>query len=436
MIPPTFRRFVEGAWKTTCYDRCKPSTRRRMDSALSTQLLPTFGARRLDRIPRETVHSWFDRYSRTAPAGANRTLDVLRQIFNRAVACGLVATNPTRGVRRNPRPRLTRFLSRAEVDRLHAALDAHRGRGSGEQQAEIIRLLLLTGCRKGEIVGLRWSEVGEASLHLTDSKTGPRTVVLNVQARAVLARQPRTGSAYVFPWSTDPSRSRSDELSLWRKVRQEAGIEDVRLHDLRHTFASHAVMQSVPLPVVSRLLGHSQARMTLRYAHVSDRETEAAAERIGHAIAALMSEPANLAGTEAVARNPPRSPEAGRTPTKSGEDAGGERGALRPALDSLDLSAVGLSNSRTVGTGCGPMQITRLRAKNQITLPARVVATAGLKQGDILHVAAEEDRVIITARELRDRGRTYTMSDLVGAASGLYESADDIDAEIADGRTE
>lgn len=84
----------------------------------------------------------------------------------------------------------------------------------------------------------------------------------------------------------------------------------------------------------------------------------------------------------------------------------------------------------------GPMRITRLRAKNQITLPARVVATAGLKQGDILHVAAEQDRVIITAGELRDRGRTYTMSDLFGAASGIYESADDIDAEIAAGRAE
>ena len=82
------------------------------------------------------------------------------------------------------------------------------------------------------------------------------------------------------------------------------------------------------------------------------------------------------------------------------------------------------------------MQITRLRAKNLITLPARIVATAGLKQGDILHVAAEQDRVIITARELRDRGRTYTMSDLLGAASGLHTSADDVDAEIAAGRAE
>lgn len=124
------------------------------------------------------------------------------------IACGYATTNPTRGVRRNPRPKLTRFLSRAEIDRLHEALDAHRGRGSGEQQAEIIRLLLLTGCRKGEIVRVRWAEINGDSLSLTDSKTGPRTVVLNAQARAVLARQARTGSAYVFPSLTDSSQSR------------------------------------------------------------------------------------------------------------------------------------------------------------------------------------------------------------------------------------
>ncbi len=80
------------------------------------------------------------------------------------------------------------------------------------------------------------------------------------------------------------------------------------------------------------------------------------------------------------------------------------------------------------------MQITRLRAKNQITLPANVVAAVGLKQGDLLRVSAEQDQVIITARELHDRGRTYTMSDLLGAASGLYDSVADIDAEIATGR--
>ena len=291
MTVPTFRDFVSGQWSAACYERCKPSTRKRIGSALKTQLLPTFGALPLDRIDRVAVHRWFDGYSRTAPGGANRTLDVLRQILNHAIACGHLATNPSRGVVRNPRRKLTRFLSQVEVSRLHAALDAHRGRGSGRQQAEIIRLLLLTGCRKGEIVHLRWSEVDGDTLRLRDSKTGPRTVYLNTQAQAILARQPRTGSAYVFPLWTNPSRPRSTELSLWPKVCRQAGLEGVRLHDLRHSFASHAVMQGVPLPVVARLLGHVHPRMTFRYAHIGDRETEAAAERIGGAIATMLAEP-------------------------------------------------------------------------------------------------------------------------------------------------
>ena len=270
---------------------------------LRTQLLPRFGAVRLDLISRRAVRRWFDDYSRTAPAGANRALDTLRQIFNHALASGLLAANPTRGLRRNPRPRQTRFLSAAEIRRLHAALAAHRGRGSGGQQAEIIRLLLLTGCRKGEIVRLRWSEVSGDALHLTDSKTGPRTVLLSAPARAVLARQPRNESPWVFPSRGDRTQPRPDELSLWRKVRREAGIPDVRLHDLRHTFASHAVLRGAPLPVVSRLLGHTRPRMTLRYAHVSDRETEAAAERIGVAIAATLA--GHVAPQGALTPDPP-----------------------------------------------------------------------------------------------------------------------------------
>ena len=92
----------------------------------------------------------------------------------------------------------------------------------------------------------------------------------------------------MFPSPRDPGRPRGVQLSLWYRIRREAGIEDVRLHDLRHTHASHAVMNGVPVPVVSRLLGHSNVRMTLRYAHLGDREIEAAAERVGRAIAEIM----------------------------------------------------------------------------------------------------------------------------------------------------
>ena len=288
MATATFRDFVDGPWRKACYCRCKRSTRKRIDSALQTQLLQTFGGQPLDKISRADVHKWFDDYSQTAPGGANRTLDVLRQIFNHAIACGQIAVNPARGVPRNPRPKLTRFLSRAEIRRLHTALDAHRGRGSGQQQAEIIRLLLLTGCRKCEIVCLRWSEVRGDTLRLADSKTGPRRIFLCARARVILERQPKSGSEFVFPALENPSQARSTELSLWRKVRKEAGIEGVRLHDLRHTFASHAVIRGVSLPVVSRLLGHAKTSMTLRYAHVRDRDTEAAAERIGRAIGTIL----------------------------------------------------------------------------------------------------------------------------------------------------
>ena len=92
----------------------------------------------------------------------------------------------------------------------------------------------------------------------------------------------------MFPSPRDPSRPYGDHLSLWNRVRREVGIEDCRLHDLRHTHASHAVMNGVPVPVVSRLLGHTNTRMTLRYAHLGDRDIEAAAERVGEAVADLM----------------------------------------------------------------------------------------------------------------------------------------------------
>ena len=281
----TFGEFVAGPGRV-CLDRCKPSTQKADRWALKARLLPALGSLPLDQITRAGVTRWFDEYSRTAPGGANHVLDLLRRILNHAVACGHLQTNPTRGVKPNPRRKLTRFLSQEEVRRLHHALDHHAAtQPSLTPQADIIRLLLLTGCRKSEIVTLRWQDVDGDTLNLADAKTGPRQVFLNAPARDILERQPRTVNAHVFPSPLDPGRSLSGDLKLWRSVRRDAGIEDVRLHDLRHTFASHAVLRGIPLPVVSRMLGHKRPSMTMRYAHVGDRETEAAAERIGMAIA-------------------------------------------------------------------------------------------------------------------------------------------------------
>ena len=285
---PLFRDFVAGPWKETHLSQYKPSTRQGAHGALRRRLLPAFGSTPLDRITRNQVLRWFDDYSETAPGGANRTLDLFSQILNFAIACGHIGTNPACGVKRNRSVALARFLSGDEIRRLHHALGEVSRRGPGaRQQADIIRLLLLTGCRKSEILRLRWREVYGDTLVLADSKTGPRKVHLNTQARGIIERQPRRESAFVFPSPRNAVHPRVN-LALWDALRRNAGIEDVRLHDLRHSFASHAVMNGVPIPVVSRLLGHSNVRMTLRYAHLADKDIEAAAERIGAAMASII----------------------------------------------------------------------------------------------------------------------------------------------------
>ncbi len=285
---PNFGEFVAGEWKTVRYDKMKPSTRIGVDSALKAQLLPNFGKLPLHRITRSRISRWFDGYSRSAPGGANYTLDNLSGILNHAIVCGHITVNPTRDIRRNPKRKMTRFLSGEEIRRLHATLDACvADRPTDAPKADIVRLLLFTGCRCGEILGLRRSEVGEDVLELADSKTGPRTVFLSTDAKAVIERHPGKDSPWLFPSPLDRKKSCSDDYvgKFWRMVRKRAGIEDVRLHDLRHSVASQAVLRGVPLPVVARLLGHSQLSMTLRYAHVAEREIEAAAERVGKVIA-------------------------------------------------------------------------------------------------------------------------------------------------------
>ena len=284
---------ADGDLAAALGDRDQHDVHDAADDMLEGRILPAFGPTPLHRISARQVRDWFDAWSRTAPGGANKGLELLRQIVGFAIACGHIETDPTRGTKPNRRPRQTRFLSRDEIARLHRVLDDCHA-GDGRAQADIIRLLLLTGCRKSEIVRLRRSEVRDGMLVLEDGKTGPRTVPLNSPARAILEHQPVGESPFVFPSPRDPSRPRGRDLSLWQRVRREAGIEDVRLHDLRHTHASHAVMNGVPVPVVSRLLGHSSVGMTLRYAHLGDRDIERSAERVGQSIAALMGLDAQL----------------------------------------------------------------------------------------------------------------------------------------------
>ena len=171
------------------------------------------------------------------------------------------------------------FLSEEEIRRLGRALAQHED--SHPVYVAIIRLLLLTGCRRREIVTLRWKEYREGHLHLEDSKTGPRMVWLSSPARRILDGQPRT-TPWVFPSSrTGNSVHVNPVESFWRRLRSEIGLKDVRLHDLRHTFASIAVMRGENILTVGRLLGHNDPGTTLKYTHLSHDAVGEAAEAVG-----------------------------------------------------------------------------------------------------------------------------------------------------------
>ena len=145
----------------------------------------------------------------------------------------------------------------------------------------IIRLLLLTGCRKGEIVTLKWRFYREGKLFLPDSKTGPRTVWLSSAARAILDRLPRK-SAWVFPSTrTDRSMTTVTVDQLWYRVRAEADLHEVRIHDLRHSYASIAMTQGETVLTIGRLLGHRDPETTLKYTHLSDATVRNAVDTIG-----------------------------------------------------------------------------------------------------------------------------------------------------------
>ena len=150
-----------------------------------------------------------------------------------------------------------------------------------------IRLLMLTGCRRNEILTLRWEDVHlEAQeLRLADSKTGPRTISLSVEAAEVLAAIPKVpGNPWVIP-GTRPGQRLSSIFEPWSRVRARAGLDDVRIHDLRHSYASRALALGESLPVIAKLLGHAQIQTTARYTHLTRDSVKDAATRVANDIA-------------------------------------------------------------------------------------------------------------------------------------------------------
>ena len=234
---------------------------------LKNQILPRFHGRQVADIDRQDVRDWFASL-RATPVAADRSMPVLSVILREAEAMGLrpESSNPCLGIRRYRRKGRARFLSDQEIRHLAARLSAHAK--TAPQQVAVVRLLLLTGCRKSEILTLRWSDYREGHLFLRDSKTGPRTVWLSQPARNVLDGLARTGQ-WVFPAPRGRGpRNKGWLEGFWEEVRGEAGLRGVRLHDLRHTHASIALRQGETVLTIAKLLGHRSPETTLKYTHL------------------------------------------------------------------------------------------------------------------------------------------------------------------------
>ncbi|WP_417497196.1 tyrosine-type recombinase/integrase [Maricaulis sp.] len=232
---------------------------------------------------------------RTDPAAtggkgaASRTVGQLGAIFAFAVKRGLRSDNPVIGVKRYKDGQSHRFLSTDEMGKLGTALLNSTANTMGR---DIIRLLILTGARKGEIEQLRWSEVDfqRSCLLLADSKTGAKAVPVGAAVLELLQAVKRTvGSPFVFPSETDPTKHFVGTPKVWRQVRAAAGLHEVRLHDLRHSYASAAAAGGLSLQLIGRLLGHQNVKTTAQYAHLANDPVMQAAERTSTVVAAALS---------------------------------------------------------------------------------------------------------------------------------------------------
>lgn len=276
---PTFAAFLQSYWKMAA-PTWKQSTRKIHDIYRRTHLDHAFAGKFLDEIDHTDAVRWHAALTRSAgPGAANRAMEILRAMFGKAEAWGYLPehSNPFRGVKRNKGRKIERFLSAEEMARLGRALAEMRE--EKPLQVAVIALLALTGCRRGEILNLKWGEVQGRRLKLADSKMGPRIVWLGQAARSVLDRFTRGESdERVFPFNVQPESAID---WFWRYVSRRAGLEDVRLHDLRHNYASLAARSSETLPMIGTLLGHKDVRTTVRYAHLDDAIFLCATEAVG-----------------------------------------------------------------------------------------------------------------------------------------------------------
>ena len=272
--------------------RLQPRTQAKLRGVLRHHILPALGRLPVEAVERRQVVE-LHRGLSDRPVAANRAVKTLAHMYRLGEGWGLVPAgcNPCRSIDKHPERGRERFLTDAEFARLGRALDEAVDAGAASPvAAAAIRLLMLTGCRKGEVLALRWTDVDldAGELRLPDAKSGPRAVQLPPPAVRLLEALPRrAGNPWVFPGRAPDGRCSESALdNAWRAVREAARLKDVRIHDLRHSFASRALALGETLPVIGKLLGHNDIETTARYAHLAQDSIHEAAERVAWSIAA------------------------------------------------------------------------------------------------------------------------------------------------------
>jgi integrase len=265
--------------------RRSPATQRDYRQQIAADILPSLGDLKVAAVKFADVDSLHREVSKRAPTHANRVLALLSRMFTMAIRWGMRPdnVNPAKGIERNAEGKRQRYASGAELARLFAALPKLRDKGA----ANAIRLLLLCGPRRGELLAAKWKDI-DLTLGVwvkpasTTKQRKMHTIPLSAAARQLLAEmraQAGDDAVYLFPARFTPHRLDLDDA--WDALRKAADLGDLRLHDLRHTFASLLVSSGQSLPLIGALLGHASPVTTARYAHLFDDVQRSAADRVG-----------------------------------------------------------------------------------------------------------------------------------------------------------
>lgn len=273
----------------------RPATARDYQHLIDTYIVKEIGSKRVAEVAYADVAQMHRKITRAGKGTtANRVVAVLSKMYTEAIKLGIVTMNPTKSIERNDETKRERFLDTKELENLLDALT----KLEDKEAANIFRLILLTGARKSEILGATWSMFDlsdgtwtKPSHHTKQKKT--HKVPLSAPARLLLteikAAQADEPSDYVFPAHrvstkknvTDHKPYRTNVKKAWADVMKLAKIEDFRIHDLRHSYASFLVAEGTSLPLIGRLLGHTQAQTTARYAHIDVDPLRKATDRVG-----------------------------------------------------------------------------------------------------------------------------------------------------------